>query len=111
MYADEVIEIRRSPQSSFSNPIKIPTALDPAKKNILFEAQPTVTPVPNPRPDILNLSTTIPFNSAIAVLVPPPAKDTFPYLVIVPSSDPTTSIACLASFPPQKLFLLDLGIL
>ena len=47
--------------------------------------------------------TAIPFNSKIAALVPPPARDTAPYLVIVPDSDAITFSRVRSIVPTAKI--------
>jgi parallel beta-helix repeat protein len=53
-------------------PIITPPKIQP---KIQPQVQPQVQPIP------------IPYNSRLAALVPPPARDTFPYLVVIPSAD------------------------
>jgi len=78
------------PQSIFvpSNPPPTTTTTPPATTNPLpttttpptTSIPPTVTPPPAQ-------TAAIPYNPQIAALVPPPARDTTPYLVVIPSSD------------------------
>jgi parallel beta-helix repeat protein len=56
----------------------------------------TITP-PSVQP------TPIPYNSKIAALVPPPARDTAPYLVVIPSSDAEALNRVRSIVPSGKL--------
>jgi parallel beta-helix repeat protein len=47
--------------------------------------------------------TAIPYNSKIAALVPPPARDTAPYLVVIPSSDDEALNRVRSIVPSGKL--------
>jgi hypothetical protein len=47
--------------------------------------------------------TAIPFNTKIAALVPPPARDTAPYLVLVPASDAITFSRVRSIVPTSKI--------
>jgi len=79
---------------------------------------PTSTPVyipPNPStsapttPNTVNSASTyipanpIPYNSKVAALVPPPAMDTAPYLVVIPSSDSEVLIRVRSVVPYAKV--------
>ena len=71
------------PRSIFvpSNPPPITTPPPPATTTPpTTSIPPTVTPPPAQ-------TAPIPYNPQIAALVPPPARDTTPYLVVIPSSD------------------------
>ena len=59
------------------------------------QTPPTVTPPVVTKP--------IPYNAKIAALVPPPAKDTTPYLVIIPSSDNEVLNRVRSAVPSAKV--------
>jgi parallel beta-helix repeat protein len=76
-------------------PVVPPKPVTPPR-SIFVPSNPTTTPVTPVTPTISNpptitpppvQPTQIPYNSKIAALVPPPARDTAPYLVVIPSSD------------------------
>ena len=81
------------PQSQFipSNPPAQP--LPPTSIPI-----PPITPTQVPSPSI-----PIPYNSRIAKLVPPPARDTFPYLVVIPSADSEVLNQVRSAVPSAKI--------
>ena len=63
---------------------------------------PTITPPPIITSPPFQ-STPIPYNSKIAALVPPPARDTAPYLVVIPSSDTEALNRVRSIVPSGKL--------
>ncbi len=70
------------PRSIFvpSNPPPVTPVTPTTPTTPTTSIPPTITPPP------VELAP-IPYNSKIAALVPPPARDTVPYLVVIPSSD------------------------
>jgi len=88
-------------------PVALPNASPspsvPSKTaNIMADASPATTPPPI-------AATTIPFNAKIAALVPPPARETAPYLVIVPSSDAITLDRVRSVVPTAKFIVSRFG--
>jgi hypothetical protein len=76
------------PRSIFvpSNPPPTTTTTPPAKNPLPATTPPTTSIPPTVTPPPAQTAT-IPYNPQIAALVPPPARDTTPYLVVIPSSD------------------------
>jgi len=70
------------PRSLFvpSNPAPQNTPAIPTNSAPTTSIPPTITPIPVQ-------PTLIPYNPRIAALVPPPARETAPYLVVIPTSD------------------------
>jgi parallel beta-helix repeat protein len=78
-------------------PVKIPQPATPPKREFILKNPSTPPAAPTPDPFVLVTppsttpppveSTPIPYNQRVAALVPPPAIDRFPYLVVIPSSD------------------------
>ena len=85
------------PRSIFvpSNPPPTTTPTTPTTTPTTF-IPPTITPPPVQ-------PTAIPYNSKIAALVPPPARDTTPYLVVIPSSDAEALNRVRSIVPSGKL--------
>ena len=100
-------------------PITIPPQVNPPKSQFIPNNSPTqvvpnpsaaqpITPfkVTNPVPSN-SIPRNLPYNARIAALIPPPAIDTAPYLVVIPSSDSNVlnqvrSVISTAKFIPSR---------
>ncbi len=92
-------------------PVLPPKPVTPPR-SIFVPSNPTTTPVTPTTPIISTpptitpppvQPTLIPYNSKIAALVPPPARDTAPYLVVIPSSDADALNRVRSIVPSGKL--------
>ncbi len=90
-------------------PITPPPQVNPPKSQLIPNNSPTqVSPSPsNAQPITSFKPTNLPYKARIAALVPPPAIDTAPYLVVIPSSDSNLlnqvrSVISTAKFIPSR---------
>jgi parallel beta-helix repeat protein len=79
--------LTQKPNDQYTNDILIdrsPIPVMPPRSPFIPSTQPQQSPSPTPAP---TAPVPVPYNSRIAALVPRPAIDKFPYLVVIPSSD------------------------
>jgi hypothetical protein len=89
-------------------PVVPPQSVSPPKSQFI-PSNSSSQNIPNPSVQTPPTATTsaapkpIPYNSKIAALVPPPARDTTPYLVIIPSSDSEVLNRVRSAVPSAKV--------
>lgn len=91
-------------------PVSPPQSITPPQSNFIPNNPPqTIPDIPTPIPTTQNSNSTyvppnpIPYNSKVAALVPPPAMDTAPYLVVIPSSDSEILNRVRSTVPSAKI--------
>ncbi len=87
-------------------PVIPPTPVTPPQSKFIPTTPQTITPkTPN---NISNYATYIqpspvPYNARVAALVPPPAREAFPYLVVIPSADGDVLSRVQSAVPTAKI--------
>jgi parallel beta-helix repeat protein len=87
-------------------PVIPPTPVTPPQSKFIPTTPQTITPkTPN---NISNYATYIqpspvPYNARVAALVPPPAREAFPYLVVIPSADSDVLSRVQSAVPTAKI--------
>ncbi|MFN9858279.1 MAG: hypothetical protein ACK556_09235, partial [Pseudanabaena sp.] len=92
-------------------PVIPPTPVTPSQSKFIPKTPQTITPrTPNnTNPNNTNnyatyiQPTPVPYNAKVAALVPPPARETFPYLVVIPSSDSDLLGRVQSAVPTAKI--------
>lgn len=92
-------------------PVLPPTPVTPSQSKFIPKTPQTITPrTPNnTNPNNTNnyatyiQPTPVPYNAKVAALVPPPARETFPYLVVIPSSDSDLLGRVQSAVPTAKI--------
>jgi len=92
-------------------PVIPPNPVTPPPSKFVPTTPQTITPaIPsNPNPNNTNnyanyiQSSPVPYNAKVAALVPPPAREAFPYLVVIPSADSDVLSRVQSAVPSAKI--------